>query len=198
MSWKSLFRVVGFITNVGRFVVFPLWGWLSLGISAPTMPRLVMIGLGGLLYIALVVWDLIRRSPRRALLTVFAAVLYVEGIFANDYYWLSHRSPAAFNETLNRIDAAYFTVSTAITTGFGDIHPLSGSARLVVTAQMLVSGFLIVFAAGIAVNRLFSVASPTRGPRCKGCASASKLDSAKSEGSTGSGRSARRPFWRAG
>ena len=181
MSWKSLFRVVGFITNVGRFVVFPLWGWLSLGSPTPTIPILIIIGLGGLLYICEVLWDIIHwRSPRRALLTVFAAVLYVEGIFANAYYWLSHRSPAAFNETLNRIDAAYFTVSAAITTGFGDIHPLSGSARLVVTAQMLVSGFLIVFAAGIAVNRLFSVASPTSAPRCKDCASAGKPDSAKS------------------
>lgn len=161
MSWKSLFRVVNFIMDVGAMVAFPLWGWLSLGSPAPTIAMLVIIGLGGLLYISLVLWDLTRRSPRRALLTVFAAVLYVEGIFANAYYWLSQRSPAAFSETLSRIDAAYFTVSTATTTGFGDIHPLSSSARLVVIAQMLVSGFLLVFAAGIAINRLFSPASPT-------------------------------------
>jgi hypothetical protein len=184
--------------DVGAIFAFPLWGWLSLGSPAPTIPVLVIIGLGGLLYISLVLWDLIpRRSPRRALLTVFAAVLYVEGIFANAYYWLSHRSPGAFNETLSRIDAAYFTVSTAMTTGLGDIHPLSGTARLVVIAQMIVSGFLLVFAAGIAINRRFSVASPTSAPRCKDCASAGKPDSAKSEGSTGSGRSARRPYWRA-
>lgn len=198
MSWKSLFRVVNFIMDVGAIVAFPLWGWLSLGSPAPTIPVLVIIGLGGLLYISRVLWELIpRRSPRHALLTVFAAVLYVEGIFANAYYWLSQRSPAAFSETLSRIDAAYFTVSTATTTGFGDIHPLSGSARLVVIAQMLVSGFLLVFAAGIAINRLFSAASPTSAPRCKDCASAGKPDSAKSEGSTGSRRSARRPYWRA-
>jgi len=164
MSWKSLLRVVGFITNAGRYVVFPVWGWLSLGSPTPTIPTLIIIGLGGLLYIWEVLWDILRRrSPQRALLTVFAAVLYIEGIFANDYYWLSHRSPAAFNEPLNRIDAVYFTVSTAMTTGLGDIHPLSSSARLVVIAQMLLSGFLLVFAAGIALNRLFSAASPTSG-----------------------------------
>ena len=175
MSWKSLFRVVNFIMDVGCIVAFPLWGWLSLGSPTPTIPMLVIIALGGLLYISLVLWDLIpRRSPRRALLTVFAAVLYVEGIFANAYYWLSHRSLAAFGETLSRIDAAYFTVSTAMTTGLADIHPLSGSARLVVIAQMIVSGFLLVFAAGIAINRRFSVASPTSAPRCKDCPSAGK------------------------
>src|SRR5271166_3016028 len=96
MSWKSLFRVVNFIMDVGAIVAFPLWGWLSLGSPAPTIPVLVIIGLGGLLYISRVLWELIpRRSPRHALLTVFAAVLYVEGIFANAYYWLSQRSPAA-------------------------------------------------------------------------------------------------------
>jgi hypothetical protein len=151
-----MFRVVHFIMDVGGIFAFPIWGWLSLGSPAPTIPVLVIIGLGGLLYISLVVWDLVpRRSPRLALLTVFAAVLYVEGIFANAYYWLSHRSPGAFGETLSRIDAAYFTVSTAMTTGLGDIHPLSGTARLVVMAQMIISGFLLVFAAGIAISRRF-------------------------------------------
>lgn len=184
--------------DAGAIFAFPLWGWLSLGSPAPTMPVLVLIGLGGLLYISLVLWDLIsRRSPRRALLTIFAAVVYVEGIFANAYYWLSHRSTGAFGETLSRIDAAYFTVSTATTTGLGDIHPLSGTAQLVVIAQMIVSGFLLVFAGGIAINRLFSVASPTSAPRCKDCASAGRPDSARSEGSTGSGRSTPRPYWRA-
>ncbi len=158
MSWKSLFRVVGFIMDVGGIVVFPLWPWLSLGSPTPTIRALIIIGLGGLLYIGLVLWDLIhRRSPRRALLTVLTAVLYVEGTFANAYYWLSHRSPAAFNEALTRIDAVYFTIGTATTTGFGDIHPLTESARSVVTTQMLVNGFLLVFAAGVAINRVFSM-----------------------------------------
>ena len=158
MSWQRMFRVVHFIMDIAGIFAFPIWGWLSLGSPAPTKPVLVIIGLGGLLYISLVVWDLVprrNRSPRLALLTVFAAVLYVEGIFANAYYWLSHRSPGAFGEALSRIDAAYFTVSTAMTTGLGDIHPLSGTARLVVMAQMIVSGFLLVFAAGIAINRRF-------------------------------------------
>lgn len=79
----------------------------------------------------------------------------VEGCFALGYYLFSAHDPGAFVPGLSRIDAAYFTVSTATTTAMGDIHPASQVARLVVTCQMAGSLFLIVFALGTAMTRFF-------------------------------------------
>lgn len=59
---------------------------------------------------------------------VLAQVIFVEGFFATLYYVLSAQSPQAFDCPLTRIDATYFTVSTATTTGMGD-RALSQSRR---------------------------------------------------------------------
>jgi len=54
---------------------------------------------------------------------------------------------------LSRIDAAYFAISTATTTGMGDIYPASSYARLIVSAQMVFSFILFVGAIGTALQR---------------------------------------------
>jgi hypothetical protein len=43
----------------------------------------------------------------------------------------------AFTQELNRTDALYFTISVFSTVGFGDISPRSETARLVLSAQLL-------------------------------------------------------------
>jgi hypothetical protein len=87
---------------------------------------------------------------------VVCLAVYVEGLFALGYFLLSVGSPQAFNAGLTRIDAAYFTISTATTTGMGDIHPVSGVARLLVLAQMIASLFVVVVAITTAVKRLLA------------------------------------------
>lgn len=50
----------------------------------------------------------------------------------------SLRDPSvAFTGRLGRFDAIYFTSTTFSTTGFGDIAPLSGTARRSVSSQIL-------------------------------------------------------------
>ena len=100
----------------------------------------------------------VRELRGLVLAMVVAGTVCVEGIFAQFYYWLSLQSPSAFdtgasNAALSKIDAAYFTISTATTTGMGDIHPASQAARLLVTLQMVVSLFLVVLALGLALQR---------------------------------------------
>jgi hypothetical protein len=59
-------------------------------------------------------------------------------LFASAYFTMARISPANFSaHSLTRTDALYFTVTTFSTVGFGDIAPVSQSARLVVMAQML-------------------------------------------------------------
>ena len=65
-----------------------------------------------------------------------------------------HDNPAYLPHTLGRLDAAYFTVTTFTTTGFGDIEPTSDATHVAVTMQIF-SGFLLVAVALVLVlNRV--------------------------------------------
>ena len=71
-------------------------------------------------------------------------------LFASAYFTMAATNPANFSTlSLTRTDALYFTVTTFSTAGFGDITPVSQSARLVVTAQMLLD--LLALGLGIRV-----------------------------------------------
>jgi hypothetical protein len=59
--------------------------------------------------------------------------------FASLYLAMSGRDAAAFDEPLDHIGALYFTLTTLTTIGFGDIAPVSDSARVVVMVQMVVN-----------------------------------------------------------
>jgi hypothetical protein len=98
-----------------------------------------------------------QRQPGVVLVQVLSATSYVEGWFALLYYIVStDPTTQAFDIQLSRIDAAYFTIGTATTTGTADIHPVEGFARLVVCVQMVLSLFLLVTAAGIALQALLA------------------------------------------
>ena len=70
-------------------------------------------------------------------------------LFAAAYFVMERASPASFDHPLTRTDALYFTVTTFSTVGYGDITAVSQSARLVVTAQMILD--LLVLGLGIRV-----------------------------------------------
>ncbi len=63
--------------------------------------------------------------------------------FASTYFGMDQASPGSFNEALSRSDAAYFTVTVFATVGFGDVVATTQSARLAVTAQMIVNMLMI-------------------------------------------------------
>lgn len=58
-------------------------------------------------------------------------------VFATVYFATSQSDPAAFSQVLNRTDALYFTVTVFSSVGFGDIVPVSETARVMVIIQML-------------------------------------------------------------
>jgi len=94
----------------------------------------------------------------RALEAVIVAVALFVALFALFYLGLSKADPANFNEPLDRVSAMYFTVTVLATVGFGDISPRTDTARLVVTAQMLLDLALIA----IVVRVFFSAARRSR------------------------------------
>lgn len=78
------------------------------------------------------------RDPgvRAVVALAFTVPLFIL-LFAASYFAMAQASPISFNQPLTRTDALYFTVTVFSTVGFGDITPVSQSARLVVTAQMI-------------------------------------------------------------
>jgi Ion channel len=70
-------------------------------------------------------------------------------LFASAYYAMARAGPGSFSHPLTRTDSLYFTVTVFSTVGFGDITAVSQSARLVVTAQMVLD--LLALGLGIRV-----------------------------------------------
>ncbi|WP_313408956.1 potassium channel family protein [Aeromicrobium sp.] len=75
-------------------------------------------------------------------------------IFARGYLSASLGDPDAFSQPLDHTDALYFTVSTFVTVGFGDIVAHSEAMRIAVTAQMILD--LVILGA---VVRIFMTAA---------------------------------------
>ena len=81
------------------------------------------------------------RSPHPVLRGVESLVVSVPLLvlsFAATYAVVDHNNPGSFTEALSRLDAAYLAVTVLATVGFGDITPVTETARSLVMAQMLV------------------------------------------------------------
>jgi voltage-gated potassium channel len=79
------------------------------------------------------------EQPRlRAISALALALPLLLVVFASTYCTLSGQEPGAFTEPLTRTDGLYFTVTVFATVGFGDIAPVTQTARVLVTIQMLV------------------------------------------------------------
>ncbi|QFU88938.1 potassium channel family protein [Amycolatopsis sp. YIM 10] len=120
-----------------------LSGWHAVGLIA-----------GLCLVIAVVAWQarLISHAKHPALQGIQALALSAPLfllLFANLYHLLSYNLPPSFTEPLTRTDALYFTVTVFATVGFGDIAPVSQTARVLVTVQM--AGNLLVLGAALRV-----------------------------------------------
>ena len=104
--------------------------------------------LGLVLVAALAVWQAwtIARSPFpliravEGLITTFPLVVL---LFSTTYFVMDEYQSGSFTQHLTRLDSLYFTVTTFATVGYGDITPVTESARVTVTLQMVVDLVLI-------------------------------------------------------
>jgi voltage-gated potassium channel len=88
----------------------------------------------------------VSRSRRPVLAAVEALVL-VFGLFlcffALLYVSISTSDPGAFTQDLDKVAGIYFTTTVLTTVGFGDISPVTDTARILVTLQMVLGAVLI-------------------------------------------------------
>ena len=80
-------------------------------------------------------------------------IVFLAG-FSIVYLNLAHGAPATFTQPLDHTKALYFTISVFSTVGFGDITPRTDTARLIVSAQMLLDLVII----GTVVRLIFNAA----------------------------------------
>ena len=89
------------------------------------------------------------EHPQTSLVEALAVifVLFV-AVFAKTYHMLSLANPASFTEELNFFSSVYFSLTILATVGFGDITPVTATARLLTMLQMVLDLILL----GVAVR----------------------------------------------
>jgi hypothetical protein len=113
------------------------------------LPMAVSLVLALLVLLGVTIWQ-IRQITRSA----YPGVRAIEALaitaplflllFAATYFLLAQDDPANFStHTLTRTDALYFTITILATVGFGDITATSQTARLLVSAQMILDLFVL-------------------------------------------------------
>ena len=132
-------------------------GYFALPMDRLDSDSLVWLFAGLALVAVVLVWQIreITRSPfprLRAAGALATSVPLFFGVFASTYFVMENAQPGSFNESLSKLDSAYFTVTVFATVGFGDIVPVSEVARAVTTVQML--GDLVIV--GLVARVLFN------------------------------------------
>lgn len=84
--------------------------------------------------------DIIQRDQIKLLLSKATSfgVLLILG-YADLYFKLSRNNSHFFknDKILTAIDSVYFSITTLTTTGYGDIYPISNSAKVFVASEMI-------------------------------------------------------------
>jgi len=129
---RPLLIIVGLLL---LYYLLPLWDRHSTSTG-------VSLVLGLLLVAVLLAWQIrkITTSPYPRLRAIEAlaltAPLFIL-VFATVYFATGQSDHAAFNQGLSRTDSLYFTVTVFSSVGFGDIVPVTQTARILVIVQML-------------------------------------------------------------
>ena len=114
--------------------------------TAPFTSGRVVISLwlvaGMVLVFVLVVWQVrsIIRSPYprlRAVEAVATTLPLFLVISSATHFLIDAGRPGSYSQSMTRVDALYFVMTTFATVGFGDITPVSETARVVTTLQMV-------------------------------------------------------------
>lgn len=127
------------------------------------------LAVGLCLVVVVLVWQVrvILRSPFPTLQGLEALAISIPLfllVYANVYYLMAFNAAGSFSSPLTRTDALYFAVTVFATVGFGDITPVSQTARVLVTGQMV--GNLLLL--GVAIRVVVSVVEHSRQRRGHG------------------------------
>jgi voltage-gated potassium channel len=154
---RAVFRcgatvVLSWVLFIGAFYVIPIGHESGLRTFVRLGVDIAVIG-------AVFTWQIRRISlaalpELRAIEALGIVIALFLVLFSGIYLAMSHESPLTFTQRLDHTRALYFTITVFSTVGFGDIVPRTDTARLVVSAQMLLDLAII----GAVVRLIFNAA----------------------------------------
>ncbi len=86
-------------------------------------------------------------------------IVIVMAVFAFGFYNLEEHDPSQFDGMETRLDSLYFTMASAATVGFGDVHAAGQTARGLVLVQMVFNVVFIGTAVALLSSRVKAVAT---------------------------------------
>jgi voltage-gated potassium channel len=101
-----------------------------------------LLSLAALAYLVVRQLRLHLDDHRRKLDGLIVVIVLVMMVFSFSFYAIEQRDPTQFDGLDTRLDALYFTMASAATVGFGDVHAAGQFARGMVLTQMV---FNVVF-----------------------------------------------------
>src|SRR4051812_33865349 len=110
------------------------------GLALRTTAALVAFVALGAIVLAQV--RLVIADPEHQLHGLLLAIALVWVLFSLAFYVMSRHQPDQIDGLGTRLDALYFTASTILTIGYGDVHAVGQTARALVLVQM---AFDVVF-----------------------------------------------------
>ncbi len=142
--------LVAAIARVLGVVAVTLLGYFLLPIEgASAASAAAVAACAGITVILIVFFRQISRvsRSRRPVLAALEALVLVFGLFLSFfallYVAISESDPDAFTQGVDKVAGIYFTTTVLTTVGFGDISPVSDTARIMVTLQMVLGMVLI-------------------------------------------------------
>lgn len=152
-GWKRVLRdllIIG-LAVVAYFVV-PVSGELDRNAVVRVVITLLCIGLAG----GVVVWQVLLQveDPNRRVDGLILALVVGVLMFALVFYRLEIADPGQIVGLSTRVDSLYFTMSTLLTIGYGDIHAEGQVARVLVLVQMVFNVAVIATAASTLTSRV--------------------------------------------
>lgn len=99
------------------------------------------------------------RDGDRRIDGLVAAIVAVLTAFAYAFYALEVHRPGQLDGLHTRIDALYFSATTMLTVGYGDIHATGQAARVLVLVQMVFDVVFVATAAALLTTRVRRVAA---------------------------------------
>jgi len=106
-----------------------------------------------LISLGLITYEIINQKIELLFSKIILLSIIVIIGYADFYFKLSNCYSYVFkdNISLSAIDSIYFSVTTFTTTGFGDIYPISHSAKMYVATETIIGYILSAFIMAILV-----------------------------------------------
>lgn len=159
VRWSRL--AVALVLLIGAYAIVPV----SVTVEAGPLLRLasvavLLLGAGGVTVRQL---RLSLDDSDRHVDGLVLAVTLITVAFATVFHALETHHPGQVAGLDTKVDAFYFTLSTMLTVGYGDIHAQGQAARVLVVVQMVFDVVLVAAAATVLSSRVKRAAATRRG-----------------------------------